>query len=57
MVGVIYRPEAEIWNHYMNVQPGDQFDLLVHLDDTTALAPLEPAAPPVGSPATHPSGW
>jgi erythromycin esterase-like protein len=41
MVGVVYRPEAELWNHYLSAHPADQFDALVHLDTTTALEPLE----------------
>ncbi len=41
MVGVVYRPESELWSHYMRVRPAEQFDLLVHLDETTALEPLE----------------
>ncbi|MCA1689951.1 MAG: erythromycin esterase family protein [Actinobacteria bacterium] len=40
MVGVVYHPEAEIWSHYMNVSPAGQFDLVVHVDETTALEPL-----------------
>jgi erythromycin esterase-like protein len=45
MVGVVYRPEAEIWSHYMNVHPAGQFDLVVHIDETTALEPLDRWAP------------
>jgi erythromycin esterase-like protein len=41
MVGVVYRPESELWSHYMRVCPAEQFDLLVHLDRTTALEPLD----------------
>ncbi len=41
MVGVVYRPEAEIWNHYLTARPAEQFDAIVHLDTTTALEPLE----------------
>ncbi len=44
MIGVIYRPETERWSHYVEARAGEQFDLLVHLDETTALEPLEPWA-------------
>ncbi|MGI8801199.1 MAG: erythromycin esterase family protein [Solirubrobacteraceae bacterium] len=59
MVGVVYRPETEIWNHYTNVRPDRQFDLVVHIDETTALEPLEPLEPwaaATAAPETYPSG-
>lgn len=40
-IGVIYRPETERMSHYFEASPSRQFDLLVHLDETKALAPLE----------------
>jgi erythromycin esterase-like protein len=43
-IGVIYRPETERLSHYFEAQLGDQFDLLLHLDETTAVEPLEPSA-------------
>jgi erythromycin esterase-like protein len=39
-VGVTYRPDAEMANHYYHTRPGRQFDALVHLDRTSALEPL-----------------
>ena len=41
MIGVIYRPETERLSHYVAACAVRQFDLLVHLDTTTALRPLE----------------
>ena len=41
MIGVIYRPETERWSHYVAARAARQFDLLVHVDTTTALRPLE----------------
>ncbi len=40
-IGVIYLPETERASHYLRVEPGRQFDALVHVDETSALEPLE----------------
>jgi erythromycin esterase-like protein len=40
-IGVIYRPESERQSHYLEACPAEQFDVLVHLDETRALEPLE----------------
>jgi erythromycin esterase-like protein len=40
-IGVIYRPETERISHYFNARLADQFDAVVHLDETHALEPLE----------------
>ncbi len=40
-IGVIYRPETERLSHYFHAQLLDQFDAMIHLDETTALEPLE----------------
>lgn len=40
-IGVIYRPETERFSHYFEVRLPDQFDLLIHLDTTSALHPLD----------------
>jgi erythromycin esterase-like protein len=40
-IGVIYRPETERWSHYFEAHLPDQFDALIHLDETRALEPLE----------------
>ena len=56
MIGVIYRPETEWASHYVQARPARQFDLLVHVDETTALEPLDRWSA-VEQPAdTYPSG-
>jgi erythromycin esterase-like protein len=40
-IGVIYRPETERLSHYFQVSLPDQFDAVVHLDQTRAVEPLE----------------
>jgi erythromycin esterase-like protein len=43
-IGVIYRPESERLSHYFDAVITQQFDILVHLDETSALVPLEKSA-------------
>lgn len=40
-IGVIYLPATERQSHYFHVRPADQFDAMIHIDDTRALEPLE----------------
>jgi erythromycin esterase-like protein len=40
-IGVIYRPETERASHYFEACLPEQFDALIHLDQTQALEPLE----------------
>jgi erythromycin esterase-like protein len=40
-IGVIYQPETERVSHYFHARLADQFDAVVHIDETTALQPLE----------------
>jgi erythromycin esterase-like protein len=40
-IGVIYRPETERLSHYFHARLAWQFDVVVHLDRTTAVEPLE----------------
>jgi erythromycin esterase-like protein len=40
-IGVIYRPETERWSHYFESHLLEQFDAMIHLDETRALEPLE----------------
>jgi erythromycin esterase-like protein len=56
-IGVIYRPDTERVSHYFRTSLPDQFDALIHLDETTALQPVERLAPlPEHElPATFPS--
>jgi erythromycin esterase-like protein/predicted phosphoribosyltransferase len=43
-IGVIYRPETERLSHYFHARLPDQFDAMIHLDETHALEPLERTA-------------
>ncbi len=40
-IGVIYRPESERASHYFRAQMDEQFDVVLHLDRTRAVEPLE----------------
>ena len=40
-IGVVYRPETERLSHYFHARLADQFDAVVHLDETRAVEPLE----------------
>jgi erythromycin esterase-like protein len=57
-IGVIYRPETERVSHYFVAQLCKQFDIVLHIDRTHALEPLETwaniAAPDLAE--TYPSG-
>jgi erythromycin esterase-like protein len=35
------RPETKRWSHYFEARLSDQFDAVIHLDETRALEPLE----------------
>jgi erythromycin esterase-like protein len=43
-IGVIYRPETERLSHYFKARLPGQFDAIVHLDETSAVEPLERTA-------------
>ena len=40
-IGVIYRPENELVSHYFEAHLSEQFDYVVHFDETRAVEPLE----------------
>ncbi|MGK8522702.1 erythromycin esterase family protein [Nocardia asteroides] len=40
-IGVVYRPRTERRSHYYLVRIADQFDAVIHIDQTSALEPLE----------------
>jgi len=40
-IGVIYRPDTERISHYFNTRLSEQFDAILHLDETHALEPLD----------------
>lgn len=43
-IGVIYRPETERQSHYFRARVSDQFDAVIHMDETRAVEPLERTA-------------
>src|SRR5437016_842890 len=40
-IGVIYLPRTERQSHYFDARVSDQFDAVIHFDETRALEPLE----------------
>jgi erythromycin esterase-like protein len=58
-IGVIYRPETERLSHYFHARLAEQFDAVLHFDETTAVEPLEPGErwhAGEEPPETYPSG-
>jgi erythromycin esterase-like protein len=56
-IGVIYRSETERASHYFAARLPEQFDLVVHVDKTHALEPLETwSYHEVDLPETYPTG-
>jgi erythromycin esterase-like protein len=56
-IGVIYRPYTERHSHYFSASLPDQFDLVIHYDETRAVEPLELWSRPNADVAeTWPSG-
>ena len=55
-IGVIYRPEIELWSHYSQSILPEQFDAYVWFDETEAVAPLGPEHAREGLPDTYPFG-
>lgn len=43
-IGVIYRPDTERQSHYFRARLADQFDAVIHIDETRAVEPLERTA-------------
>src|SRR5204863_5144520 len=43
-IGVIYRPETERFSHYFQARLPEQFDAIIHIDETRAVEPLEPTS-------------
>ena len=59
-IGVIYRPETERLSHYFHARLAEQFDAVIHFDETRAVEPLERAAGwEAGEepPETYPTGF
>jgi erythromycin esterase-like protein len=57
-IGVIYLPQTERQSHYFDARLSDQFDAVIHFDETRALEPLERYAQWESGepPETFPSG-
>lgn len=57
-IGVIYLPATERQSHYFHVRPADQFDAMIHIENTQALEPLETTSQWIAgeTPETYPSG-
>ena len=57
-IGVIYRPDTERSSHYFHASLSQQFDAVIHFDETRAVEPLERTAEwQQGElPETYPSG-
>ncbi|MGO9031693.1 erythromycin esterase family protein [Mycobacterium sp.] len=57
-IGVIYLPATERQSHYFHVRPADQFDAMIHIENTEALEPLEVTSQWIAgeTPETYPTG-
>ena len=56
-IGVVYRPSTERQSHYFQAQLADQFDIVIHYDQTTGVEPLELwSRRDIDLPETWPSG-
>lgn len=59
-IGVVYRPETERLSHYLHARLAEEFDIVIHVDETRALEPLDVLAPPPAAapelPETYPTG-
>ena len=56
-IGVVYKPETERASHYFRARVSDQFDAVIHVDETKALHPLERwSREDVDLPETYPTG-
>ncbi|MXQ10173.1 erythromycin esterase family protein [Microvirga makkahensis] len=54
-IGVVYRPETELYSHYFEAIMAEQFDAFVWFEETRAVAPLTHAHGE-GMPVTYPFG-
>lgn len=55
-IGVVYRPETELFSRYFEVVLPEQFDAFVWFEDTRAVEPLT-TQPIKGAPDTYPFGF
>jgi erythromycin esterase-like protein len=58
-IGVIYRPETERVSHWFHASLSEQFDAVIHLDETSAVVPLERTSQwdEGEAPETYPTGF
>jgi erythromycin esterase-like protein len=57
-IGVIYRPDTERQSHYFRAALAQQFDGVIHIDETRAVTPLDPSTlwQDAGEPQLAPPG-
>ncbi|MES2536120.1 MAG: erythromycin esterase family protein [Pseudomonadota bacterium] len=57
-IGVIYLPQTERASHYFHADMANQFDVVIHVDRTSAVKPLDPSPHWTHAeiPETYPSG-
>jgi erythromycin esterase-like protein len=60
-IGVVYRPETERRSHYFHARLADELDIVVHIDSTRAVEPLDPidvqeSGAELELPETYPTG-
>ena len=57
-IGVLYRPDTERQSHYFQARLSDQFDAVIHLDETRAVQPLDRTSgfEEEDAPETYPTG-
>ncbi len=49
-IGVVYRPSTERRSHYLHARLADELDIVIHLDTTRAVEPLDPIETPSVTP-------
>jgi len=60
-IGVVYRPQTERRSHYLHARLADEFDIVIHIDATRGVEPLDPIDDQAHTPAhelpeTFPTG-
>jgi len=60
-IGVVYMPQTERRSHYLHACIGSEFDIVIHIDSTRGVEPLDPIDSPEHTPEhelpeTYPTG-
>ena len=55
-IGVIYKPQTELYSHCSYTRVEKQFDLLLFTDCTSAVTPMDEGEPPALELETYPAG-